>query len=419
MKTVQYDVIIIGGGASGIMAGIAAAREGALVLILEHMDRIGRKILSTGNGKCNLSNADQSVRNYRGENPRFAYHLLEKFGLRETLSFFNSIGIYVKDKKGYLYPNSEQAASVLDVLRMEAEYRNVEIECNVNVKKIEKERSCFQVFTENKRYRAFKVILAAGGMAAPVTGSDGSGYDLAKKFGHKIITPVPSLVQLKGQGDYFKSLSGVRVQANISLYINRKKMYEEYGELQFVNYGISGIPVFQLSRYAARGVKEGKNVIVTIDFLPELDDKKLVTLIQERIRLCPYKSNEELFIGMFNKKLNIVLLKKTGIDLKEKVTSISMSQITSLVKIIKEFEIKITGSNSFENAQVCAGGVDTVEIDNDTLESKIVNGLYFTGEIMDVDGACGGYNLQWAWTSGHIAGSIAAKMALTEKEENR
>ena len=412
MKTGMFDVIILGGGASGMMAAITAAREGASVLILEHIDRIGKKILSTGNGKCNLSNRDQSEKNYRGENPQFAHHLLSKFGLEETLLFFQGIGIYIKDKNGYLYPNSEQASSVVDVLRMEVEYRKIKIEYEVNVREIKKENPGFLIFTDRQAYKGTKLILATGGMAAPVTGSDGSGYKLAKSLGHKIIPPVPALVQLKGKEDYFKSLSGVRVQANICLYIDRKEVSREYGEVQFVNYGISGIPVFQLSRYAARGIEEGKNVNVVMDFFPEFTYEGLVVLLKERIKSCPYKKNEELLIGMFNKKLAFVLLKQAGISLNGKSVEIKSFQLENLAKVIKGLDTKITAPNSFEQAQVCAGGVDTNEINKETLESKKIKGLYFAGELIDIDGACGGYNLQWAWTTGHVAGFHSAKSAL-------
>lgn len=418
MKIPKLDVIIIGGGASGLMAGIMAAENGAGVLILEHMDRIGKKILSTGNGKCNFTNLDQGVKNYRGEHPEFVKKIMEKFGLKETLCFFRRLGIYEKSRNGYLYPNSEQASAILEVLRQEAEHQKVKIECDVKVADIAKVKKEFCISTNKGNYSCKKVILATGSKAAPVTGSDGSGYELSKKSGHKIISPVPALVQLKGKGTYFKSLAGIRTEAGLTLKIDGTIVYKEQGELQLTDYGISGIPVFQLSRFATRGLEKRKKTTIVIDFIPTLNRNNLSELLEERIKNCPYKTADGFLIGLFHKKLGTVLLKESGIPLGKIVISLSKEEKKKLVLTIKEFTVEITGSKPFENAQTCAGGIDTKELDERTLESKIMSGLYFAGELIDIDGACGGYNLQWAWSSGAIAGISAAKSIQDQNMRN-
>lgn len=408
MEPPKFDIIIAGGGASGLMAGIAASENGADVLIIEHMDRVGKKILSTGNGKCNFTNLDQDDKNYRGEHPEFAKKVMEGFGLKDTLTFFRRLGIQEKSRSGYLYPNSEQAASVLEVLRQEAEHQKVKIECTATIIGIEKGKKEFRIFTDKGNYNCKKLILATGSKAAPVTGSDGSGYLLAKKLGHRVISPVPALVPLKGLGSYFKSLAGIRTEAKLTLKIDNIVQYEEQGELQLTDYGISGIPVFQLSRFVTRGLEQKKKAVVSIDFLPFVPDNTLETFLEERIKNCHYKTAEGFLIGLFNKKLGAVLLKESGIPLNKPVTSLSKEDKRKLLLAVKEFKVEITGSKPFENAQVCAGGIDTKELKETTLESKIVEGLYFAGELIDIDGACGGYNLQWAWSSGAVAGKSAA-----------
>lgn len=404
MSKNKKEIVIIGGGASGLMAGITAARNGGRVTILEHKDRVGKKILSTGNGKCNITNLEQGINKYRGEDPGFAVKLLEKFGVQETLRFFGSLGILPKNRNGYIYPNSEQAASVLDVLRMEAEHLGITVVCQTDVKAIKKEQGKFNIQTSTGKYSGSGLIIAAGSKAAPVTGSDGSGYRIAENFGHRIIAPVPALVQLRAEEAFFKSLAGIRTEAEIRLYIDGREAASEKGELQMTDYGISGIPVFQISRFAARGLEAKKRIHVDIDFMPEMEESVVLSHLSTRIKNCPYKTAEEMMTGLLNKKLCAVLLRQAGISLHMDSSSIKKEQIAELAKRIKRFRVTIKDTNSFTNAQVCAGGVDTSQLDESTLESKIVSGLYFAGEIIDIDGTCGGYNLQWAWTSGYVAG---------------
>ena len=399
----QMKVAIIGGGAAGLVAAIQAAGDGYDVTILEHMDRVGKKILSTGNGRCNLTNIDQGAEHYHGTHPDFAVRILEQCSYKTTLGFFaNDLGLYTKNKNGGLYPYSEQASAVLDLLRMELTELGVKIICNSHVEKIEKKES-FHIHTTKGDYQFDRVILATGGKAAKVTGSDGSGYRLAASFGHKIIEPLPALVQLKSSQDFFKSIAGIRCDAKLSLLIDEAYQCEERGELQLTNYGISGIPVFQLSGKTARALYEKKKVTVQIDFMPDMPAiGDLKEFLSYRVSKTPYKLLNELMIGMFHKNLCLLFLKQCGLKGTRKSSSLTVEEISNLANCIKQFPVEISGTNSFDQAQTCTGGVDTDEI-KDTLESKLVPGLFFAGELIDIDGDCGGYNLQWAWSTGMLA----------------
>ncbi len=406
-------VTVIGGGASGIMAAIAAARHGAQVVILEHKDRIGKKILMTGNGKCNLSNLSFSIDKYYSDSPKFIETVFRQFNKEDTISFFKEIGLFIKDKNGYLYPMSEQASTVLDLLRIELKYRNVEIITACNVKKVisdskAKQKKCgFIIDTEKGTYLSDSVILACGGKANPQSGSDGSGYELAGKFGHKVITPLPALVQLRCVGNHFKSIAGVRCEAKLLLHIDGNLVKEEYGELQLTEYGISGIPVFQLSRIAAKALDIHKKVIVKIDLLPAMS-KELIYAFLTKTNPFPDKTVEEAMLGLMNKKLLYMLWKQNGIMPECRLCELQEKQIESLTEAIKAWTVEVSATNSFLNAQVCCGGVDCNEM-KETCESRKVPGLFLTGELLDVDGICGGYNLQWAWSTGYIAGKAAAE----------
>ncbi len=402
-------IIIVGGGASGLVAAIAAARSGAAVTIIEQKDRVGKKILSTGNGRCNLTNELMELKCFRGDDTTIVSEVLSQFGYEDTLKFFEELGIILKNRQGYIYPISDQATTVLDVLRMEIERLGVQLVLEESVSGIQKNKKGFQVKTNKGSYISDAVILAAGGKAAPVLGSDGSGYGLAKSLGHSISPVVPALVQLKGKGNYFKQLSGIRTNAKVSLYVNDKYVDSDTGELQLTNYGISGIPVFQVSRYAAKALYQKQRVQAEIDFMPNMSEKELVSFIQKRMQIHGHKNSEDFLVGMFNKKLISVFLKEAKIPSNMKATEITSKQWERLVQTILHFVVEIEGTNSFEQAQVCAGGVRTHEVKANTLESVFAKGLYLTGELLDIDGICGGYNLQWAWATGYIAGANAAK----------
>lgn len=401
-------IAVIGGGASGLMAAVTAAEQGAEVLILEHKDRVGKKILSTGNGRCNFTNLTQEPFCYHSENLLFPWQIVEKFNAQQTIAFFLKLGIYSKNRGGYLYPQSDQASAVLDVLRMEIKRLGVEVKTDTHCQEILPGKKGFKLRTDQGDFTADKVILAAGSKAAPVSGSDGSGYALAKKMGHRLIPVLPSLVQLRCQENFYKSLSGVRVNGKVSIYVDGECLVQNTGELQLTNYGISGIPVFQVSRYAAIGLYEKKEVEAVLDFMPDFPKEAFLAFLKNRIQTRPQKTMEEFFVGLFHKKLSDLWLKLAKIERTKRAGECTEEEITRLAVLIRNFRTKVTETNSFEQAQVCRGGVDTEEVDPETLESKYVPGLYFAGEILDVDGICGGYNLQWAWSSGYIAGKEAA-----------
>lgn len=397
-------VIIVGGGASGLVAAIMAARNKHKVTILEHKEKPGKKILATGNGKCNYTNLVQRPDCYRGEEASFALKVLNQFDTQRTVDFFLDLGIYPKERNGYVYPNSEQAASVAEALLLEVKRLKVTVQCDVHVEKIEKKKDGFLICTAKGNYTADKVILAAGGCASPSHGSDGSGFVLAQALGHSIIKPLPALVQLKSGEKYFKTLAGVRSEAAIKLLANNSFLAKEKGEILLAAYGVSGIPVMQVSRFASKALMEKQKVELWIDFLPQLEESKLLELLKKRMKRHEEKTIEQAFIGLINNKLAYVCLNQLGMKAEQVCKEITQKQLQRIARQLKEWKVPITEPNSFEQAQVCAGGVATTEINSDTMESKLVSGLYFSGEVVDVDGTCGGYNLQWAWSSGAVAG---------------
>lgn len=402
------NIVVIGAGASGLMAAITAARQGANVTILEHKDRIGKKILSTGNGRCNFTNLAQEPQFYCSENEIFPWKIVEKFPAQKAISFFLELGIFSKNRNGYMYPYSDQASAVLDVLRMEVERLKIHVLTEHKCIGITPRKKGFKIQTENGFIKADKVILAAGSKAAPVTGSDGSGYNLAKQLGHHLVPVLPSLVQLRCKENFYKAIAGVRVNGSVAIYVDEELMAKDTGEIQLTNYGISGIPVFQVSRYAAIGLYHKKKVTALLNFMPGFTQDQFHSFLTGRIATRPGKTVEEFLIGMFHKKLCDLFIKLSFIDKNKQIKDCTNEEIYKLEKLIQQFEVEIKETNSFEQAQVCAGGINTEEVDGETLESLIVPGLYFAGEILDVDGICGGYNLQWAWSSGYVAGISAA-----------
>ena len=401
-------VTVIGGGAAGMMAAITSAREGARVTILEHKERIGKKILSTGNGRCNFTNTYQTPACYRSDNRDFAWNIIQKFNVEKTISFFKELGIYPKDRNGYLYPYSDQAAAILEVLQIEIAKLDICVMTEINVLDIQPVKRGIRVTTDKKTITVDSVILACGSKAAPVTGSDGSGYQLAKLLGHRIVPVLPALVQLRCAEKFYKSISGVRVQGTVEIYADDISLASDTGEIQLTNYGISGIPVFQVSRYAAKALYKKQSVTAVLNFMPDMNKDEFLLFLQERITLGPYKTLDEFFTGVFPKKLCELWIRLSRLPKEMRVSDLSGEQLEKLVLLIQHLRTHITETNSFEQAQICCGGVDTTEINPDTLESNYVPGIYFAGELLDVDGICGGYNLQWAWSSGYVAGKEAA-----------
>lgn len=401
---------VIGGGAAGMMAAIVASGQGAMVTLLEGNDRLGKKILSTGNGKCNLGNEKLGLEEYYTSNPDFLEKCLKQFDTDDTVDFFRKLGLLIKSKNGYLYPAGEQAAIVLDVLRFEVEGRGVHIVTDCKVEKIEKADPAgkIKVYGGGKTYVFDRVIIACGGKAAPKTGSDGSGYKLAKQLGHGLVPTVPALVQLKCREDYLKTVAGVRADALIRVMKGGKCVAWERGELQLTDYGISGIPVFQISRVVNYMLREEKEITVDINLLPDYDDATFEQMQIGRKLLLGQRTVEEYFTGMLNKKLMLLFGRLAGLKPTEEMDGADERKVKKVYELCRSWQLHVTGSNSYDNAQVCAGGVPLEEV-TESLESRKVPGVFFAGEILDVDGKCGGYNLQWAWCSGYIAGISAAR----------
>ncbi len=413
----KKKVAIIGGGAAGMMAAITAAKAGAEVTIYEHTDRLGKKILSTGNGKCNLSNRDMSAECFCSSDQEVVKKCLKLFSVEDTISFFNSLGLLIKEKNGYLYPLAEQAAVVLDVLRYAVEGLGIKVIYQSQVRKIygvgeAYGDACVCVENGKEKARYNSVIMACGSKAAPKTGSDGSGYELAKAMGHTIQPVLPALVQLKCKDTFCKALAGIRCDAKVHIYAGSNMLCEERGELQLTDYGISGIPTFQLSGLVNKYMLKNKdcNITARIDFLPDYSEMQLEELFQQRCTSDLYETGtvEEFFTGMLNKKLMSLFIKLADLQPGTKISDVKPEKVSKVFSMCKDFRMHITGSNGFENAQICTGGIPLQEV-NEQLESQKVRGVYFAGEILDVDGRCGGYNLQWAWTSGAIAGEAAAR----------
>ncbi len=406
----QADVIIVGGGASGMVTAVMCARAGKRVLLFEQKKQVGKKLLATGNGKCNYTNTKQSEGCYRGGQTDFPMHGLSVFGCEESIAFFDEMGITPKEKQGYVYPYAEQAVAFVEVLALELKKYNVQILYDKVTKIQPPKNGIFCVSTEQNIYQSKKVVLATGGKASPKLGSDGSGYVLAKKLGHKVITPVPALIGLKCKEDFYEAVAGVRVRAKVALYIDTmdKVVAEDTGELQLTKYGISGIPVFQVSRYAARAIEQQQEVYAKIDFMPAFPKAELSQMLRKRFSRSEITA-EQALLGLLNGKLIQVLLHKSGIRATQKANKVNEMQIKQLVHVLKEMKTQVVETNGFEHAQVTAGGIDTREIQKETMESKRIKGLYFTGEIMDVDGICGGYNLQWCWSSAYLAANSICK----------
>lgn len=414
----RKTVGVVGGGAAGMMAAITAARQGASVTLLERGERVGRKLLMTGNGKCNLGNLCLDADMYYGGSREWIQNVLSCFGAEDTVHFFRELGLLIKNKNGYLYPACEQASVVLDVLRNELKVLGVEIltECKIN--RIEKQpientdrnsTNTNIILSDGKQQFAFDaVVLACGGKAAPKTGSDGSGYKLAKQSGHRLIPTVPALVQLRCREDYLKAVAGVRAEGCICVRKNGKCIAEEVGEIQFTDYGISGIPVFQISRVVNYLLKEQEEVEVVLNLLPEYTDADFSTLCVSRGLLQSDRTVEEFFTGMLNKKLMILFIKMAGLKPTMPVENAEAFRLELVYGLCRCFTLHITGSNPYDNAQVSAGGVDVTQV-TETMESRLCPGVYFAGEMLDVDGKCGGYNLQWAWSSGYLAGMAAGR----------
>ena len=404
------QVIVVGGGAAGMIAAISARRLGADVTILEKNPRVGKKILATGNGRCNFTNINADAQYYHGNNPKFIYSALSNFSVEDTLRFFEKLGIaYKVEDFGKVFPMSDQASSVLDVFLYELKQLGVKTVCDANVKAIRKDGKFFIELEDGKVYQGDRVILTTGGKAMPTSGSDGSGYSLAARLGHTVIDIFPALVQLKLEGPYFKRLDGVKFVGTAEIIHNNKSLVSDRGDILFTDYGVSGPPILQISRQAGELLKAGKEAYVKITIMDMMSRDELRAFLKKRFQVGSQKALDFSLVGFINKRLIPVVLMEAGIDdIKRPAASLSAPEQERIVDILTDWRFKIRGTRSWPSAQVTAGGVDTREIDQNTMESRLVKGLFFAGEIIDIDGLCGGFNLQWAWSSGFIAGQNAA-----------
>lgn len=458
----KTTVAVIGGGAAGMMAAIEAARAGAIVTLIEKNPQLGKKLATTGNGRCNYTNLDMEDRiggKFRGFHPEFAEAALDVLPPEAVLDWFREIGVEPRFRGSYVYPNSDQASAVVEVLREELHRLSVKVHYNAEVKSVQRvdrdagattvkaamaretasagmpaeamlsddgaaasapqireksDAGYFLIQCTDAVVKADRVILAAGSKAAPKTGSNGDGYFIARKLGHSIVPYVPALCGIRCAGDAFKALAGIRTEAALELVVDGRCVDREAGELQLVDYGISGIPVFQLSRYAAYALQEGKKAAVYINFLPgfteEVEDPKdrALQLFRQRQQRLAGRKMESFFTGLLHQKLGQLLLRMANVRPELPVAELSEKQLRSLASLSVRFKAECVEMNGFQQAQVVAGGVDTCEVDPRTMASRLVPGLYFAGEVLDIDGICGGYNLQWAWASGFVAGRHAA-----------
>lgn len=406
---IYHDLIIVGGGASGLMAAILAKDFGLDVAIVEGTDRVGKKILTTGNGRCNISNSSISYpfKNYHSSNKDFFINALNSFSIDDTRNFFLSLGlpiIELEDNK--LYPQSLQASSVVDIFRLAIEDRNIPLYTNCKVKTIHKKNK-FKLSTDNDEFNEFscrKLLLCCGGKSAVKTGSDGSGHKLAENLGHKVTKLMPGIVQLKLDYPRLKGLSGIKFDGKVSLISNKKIIREEFGEILFTDYGISGPPILQISSTVSRCLNKNEDVWIKVDMMPDKILDEVSNVIYGHLSMFSHRSISNSLIGVLNKKLIPILLKDIGVDnIHIPCFDLDWQYQNELINRLKDWKFKCIGTKEFQNAQVTVGGIDTNEVDSNTLESKIVKDLYFAGELLDVDGDCGGFNLQWAWSSAYFA----------------
>lgn len=398
-------VIVIGAGASGILAALTAAEDGSRrVILLERQQRIGRKLLATGNGRCNLTNTGASISHYHGLQEDFAASALKKFPAEDTLAFFHGLGLLtVEEYGGRVYPLSNSANSVVDILRFALEKSGVELHCACPVRAIERRRMTYTVITDGERFSADYLIVACGGAAGAKLGGVMDGYELLKPLGHKRTPLYPALVQLITAPEYPRALKGVRADGGISLLAGEEILCRSVGELQFTDNGVSGPAAFDISRAAAAA---GKGLALSLDFFREYRETQVQELLQQRRRTYPEREAAELFTGMLHNRLGRMLVKYSGLPQALAIGALSDRQLEAAAKAAKAFRLKLLGTEGFDHAQVTAGGIKTAGFNPETLESRLLPGLFVCGELLDVDGDCGGYNLQWAWSSGRLAGRL-------------
>ena len=422
----HYDLAIIGGGASGMAAAITAAEQSLAnglnlrISIYEKQERVGKKLLATGNGCCNLANSTLALEQYHGKDAAFAAPALSRHDLQDTLRFFHRLGLLTREEEnGRLYPYSRQAAAVLDSLRFQAKALGVNTACGHSITQIQAAGNGFTLLGEAQgkaaRFFAHKVILATGGQAAPKLGGGAQAYAPALALGHKTTPLFPALVQIKTENTFTKPLKGIKVEAKASLWQKNTLLVQDAGEVLFTEYGVSGPPIFTLSRTVSAhfAQKNSQPLLLALDCMPEYVQEILQKMLTERAELLPALTLENFLTGMLNKRLGQTLLKAAELlPLTRPAQSLQAKEIAKLSHSLKCFMLPVLGTLPWANAQVTAGGLATGHFCRDTLESKLAAGFYACGEVLDIDGDCGGYNLQWAWSSGRLAAESAVKSLL-------
>ena len=396
-------VAVIGAGASGIIAALTAS-EGHNVVLLDGNDKCGKKILLTGNGRCNYWNSVIGADMYETDSRNSLEKILTDENLSNVLGSLERLGIYPKIKNGYYYPYSNQATSIREIFEKKIENSSIKFETNFKAEKIfEKDGRFSVVSADGKKISCDKVIIATGSKTYPKTGSDGTGYTLAESMGHSVNMPLPALTGLISSGKFLKDWEKIRCDAGVTLFANGKPVKSDVGEIQLTAKGVSGICVFNVSGVAAKHLYHNDNVEISINFMPHLEEG-LYKWLDERCNKLTDMTVEMVLESIFNYKLMFVLLKKAGVTKDSKWQNMNDSQRNALCRAIEDFRIPVTEIESYEKAQVCTGGVPLSQINPHTMESLVKPNVYFAGEILDVDGRCGGYNLAFAFISGYIAG---------------
>ncbi len=397
---------IIGAGASGMAAAIAAAQnENVQVVLLERQARVGRKLLATGNGRCNLTNLNAADGGYHGQQADFCRYALTKYDVENTLNWFRELGLYtVAEPSGRVYPYSDQANSVVDVLRFALEQPNIQLRTGFEVKRVRSSDAGFSLEGGEEAVHCDRLIVACGGLAGTKLGGSMSGYQILQKLGHRCTKLRPALVQLKANWPALPGLKGVRANCRAEILHNGNLFAESCGELQFTEYGLSGPVIFEISRDVCQ---EKGEWLCRLDLLPHVEEADLLRELQRRGNTdlpC-----EELLTGILHNRLGRVLTKAAGVSPAVPIRLLRDDELTAVCRTVKAFDIALTEPMGMDSAQVTAGGIQTSDFDETTMESRILPGLYACGEVLDVDGDCGGYNLQWAWSSGRCAGQAAGK----------
>jgi hypothetical protein len=407
----KKQIAIIGAGASGMIAAITAVRNGADVTLFERNDRVGKKLLATGNGQCNLTNINCDQTHFHGEHPSFVNASFTQFSVHDTIAFFNALGaLTITEPDGKVYPRTLQASTILDLLRFELEHSGVSVKTQTSVNDLHKGKSGFTLQTPSGSFYADAVIVTCGSKAAPHLGGNGSGIELLVNLGHTATATFPVLVPLKTDYPFNRHLKGTKVDASITVFVNNREAARDHGELLFTDYGLSGPPIIQLSIAVNDALHQKKQVHCEVDLFPDMQREQLTAHLQKIFASKSTQPLETALIGFINKRLISSILTDSGFsDHRIGASRLCTDNISSIVSTVKAWRFTLCGSLSWNDAHVSAGGIRTYEFDAATLESKKVKGLYAAGEVLDITGDCGGFNLQWAWSSGYVAAHAAVK----------